>query len=228
MQHLIIDGSLINVSLLAILFSCPNIIGLAIQRHYMGNLQVLLQEMSRLTRLAVGSCRVLAYDEPPIQPYLNLTHLSMHGSKVVESGREWEFLAHLPKLTHICVDNAIQDHIPKVLLLCPLLKLFVVASFVSYINLEELGDVFLVDDNRLVLMVRQSYNDQVLDWERGANGGVDLWIFAERVVFARSSECLFGFLVLIGFCIEILDREIFRETVTKVDPEGPRMGGISE
>jgi len=58
---------------------------------------------------------------------------------------------------------------------------------------------------------------------------VGLWIFAERVVFARSSECLFGFLVdLVSFRVEILDREIFHEAVTKVDSEGPRMGGISE
>ena len=201
MQHLIINGSF-NVSLPAILSFCPNIINLAIQRHSIGNLGVVLQEMSRLTHLAMD--------------------LSMHGSS-------WEFLAHLPELTHICADNAIKDHIPKVFLLCPLLKVFVVASVLCYINLEYLRDLFLVDNNRLVLTVRQSYKDQIVDWERGANGGVDLWIFAERVVFARSSECLFGFLVdLISFRVDILAREIFCNAVTKVDLERPRMGGISE
>ena len=30
--------------------------------------------------------------------------------------------------------------------------------------------------------------DAIFDWERGANGGVDMWRFAELVVFARESE----------------------------------------
>ena len=29
--------------------------------------------------------------------------------------------------------------------------------------------------------------DAIFDWERGANGGVDMWRFAELVVFARES-----------------------------------------
>ena len=79
-------------------------------------------------------------------------------------------------------------------------------SFVSYLCNDDLPDLYLVDDNRLVLMVGQSYSTYALDWERGANGGVDLWIFAERVAFARSSACLFSFLVhLISFRVEILD-----------------------
>ena len=115
------------------------------------------------------------------------------------------------------MDEAIQAHFPKVLLLCPFLKLLVVEFFNSYACLNYLAACHPVDDDRLMLTGGQN------------NSYVDLWIFAERVAFARSSKCLFGFLVhLIGFRVEILVREIFREAVTKVDSEGPRMGGISE
>ena len=145
--------------------------------------------MSHLTHLSVDLSTVQPHDESSIQ---NLTHLSIHASKANSSWREWEFLARLPKLTHISADHAIEDHISKVLLLYPFLKLLVVESFVSYINL---GACYLVDDDCLVLMTAQNYTDHVVDWERGANGGVDLWIFSERIMFARSSECLFWFLI---------------------------------
>ena len=75
------------------------------------------------------------------------------------------------------------------LLFCPFLKLLVVESLVSYTNL---GASYLVDDDRFVLTMAQNYTGHVLlDCERGANGGVDLWTFSERIVFARSSECSF-------------------------------------
>jgi len=226
-QHLIINGYPVDGSLSAVLSSCPNVINLAIQGHYENHA---LHVMSHPTHLTVASSCVQPHDKLPIQPHLNLTHLSIHGfNNAKTSWREWEFLAHLPKLTHICADNAIQDHIPTVLPLCPRLKLLVMVSFVSYLCNDDLPDLYLVDDNRLVLMVGQSYSTYALDWERGANGGVDLWIFAERVAFARSSACLFSFLVhLISFRVEILDREIFREAVSKGGSDGLRMGGISE
>ena len=43
-------------------------------------------------------------------------------------------------------------------------------SFACYIYIEYLVDLNLVDDNRLVWMVGQSYKDQVVDWERGPPG----------------------------------------------------------
>ena len=175
------DGPLSGV-----LSSCPNIINLAIKSHFTN---LALQELSHLTSLAVDSSYTL-HDKLPIQ---NLTHLTIHGSKADSSWRDWEFLAHLPKLTHINVDKAIQNHISKVLLLCPFLKLLVMEFFDSYKNLMYGRACYPLDDDRLVFMVRQIYSDYVLDWERGANGGVDLWIFAERVVFARSSEWLVWF-----------------------------------
>jgi hypothetical protein len=48
----------------------------------------------------------------------------------------------------------------------------------------------LLDDNRLVLLTSGNLPDVIHDWEKGANGGVDMWIFAELVVIARCSEYL--------------------------------------
>ena len=119
MQHLVFNGCFTNGSLSALLSSCPNIINLAIHGH---NTNLALQEMSHLSRLAVNSSYIQPHDESPIQPYLNLTRLNIHDSKCDSSWREWEFLAHLPKLTHISTDEAIKNHIPLVLVLMSLPK----------------------------------------------------------------------------------------------------------
>ena len=181
-QHLIIDGYYVK----GILSSCPNIINLTIHGYYT---DLNLQEMTHLTRLGVDSSYIQPHNELPIQPYFNLTHLNVHGANPDSSWREWEFLAHLPKLTHINTDEAIQNHISKVLRLCPLLKILVVEFFKSHRSLHYLHACYQVDDNRLVLTVWKSYSGHIRDWERGAHGLVDLWIISERIVFARSSEC---------------------------------------
>ena len=187
MQHLIVDGAYIKGSLPSILSSFPNITNLAIQGYHT-NLD--LQELSHLIRKLAVDSSYLFHDKSPIQ---NLTHLTIHGYKADSSWINWEFLAHLPKLTHINADKAIQKHVPKLLLLCPFLKLLVVELFNSYKGLNYLDACLPVDDDRLVLTVGQDYTDRILDWERGASGGVDLWINSERIVFARSSEWLVWF-----------------------------------
>ena len=45
-----------------------------------------------------------------------------------------------------------------------------------------------VKDKRLVVLKEVHSVDVVYDWKKGANGGVDMWRFAELVVFARESE----------------------------------------
>jgi len=61
----------------------------------------------------------------------------------------------------------------------------------------------------------------------------DLWIYGSflsvlYLLVAVSAHVNWFPVHLISFRVEILDRELFREAVTKVDSEGPRMGGISE
>lgn len=53
-----------------------------------------------------------------------------------------------------------------------------------------------VGDIRFVLLAGHgcAIASESLDWERGINGGVDAWIFAELVVFARRSEYSFDFI----------------------------------
>ncbi|KIM39654.1 hypothetical protein M413DRAFT_12190 [Hebeloma cylindrosporum] len=46
--------------------------------------------------------------------------------------------------------------------------------------------LFRMDDIRLALITQSAFaHYRSMDWEKGANGGVDVWIFAELVVLAR-------------------------------------------
>ena len=78
-----------------------------------------------------------------------------------------------------------------------------------------------VDDNRLVLLEGQLCYPRILDWERCANGAVDSWIFAERVICARGSEYSRLVSYSPSFCVEISDREICLDAVTKHYSEEP-------
>jgi len=194
-QHLMIDGDFANESLTTVFSSCPNISDLAIHHPFTPNGQLkwtyllpILQEIPHLNRLTLGSLCVLSNNESLVQTFLNLTHLRMHGSM----GGSWEVVTHLPKLTHLTVECVTKYHISKFLLLCPLLKLLALYHC-SKCSGEPSG-LHTLDDNRLVLLEGgKRCEDRILDWERGANGAVDSWIFSERIVFARGSEYSFYF-----------------------------------
>ena len=200
MQQLIVDGDFANESLRTVLSSCPNITDLAIHHEFTPYgtakwtyyyLLPIVQEIPHLKRLTVGSLSLLSYyRESLVRNLLNLTHLSIHGS-LIRSWEEWDVLTRLPKLTHLNMECVTQEHIPKLLLLCPLLKLLVL--YHCCICRTGADAYYWVNDNRLLLLQKQPYDEWILNWERGANGAVDSWIFSERVVFARESEYLFGF-----------------------------------
>jgi len=182
--------------LITILSSCPNVRNLAIYlptswgEDELDSLLPALKKMSRLTRLRAGlSC--VCYTELRIQPFLNLTHLEI----LLSSGRSWgnwEALTHLPKLTHISVECVIPvNDVLKLLKGCRRLILLIVVPLNGH-SAQDLDALYRVDDNRLVLLGRLNYVNSILDWEKGANGGVDTWVFAELVVLARDSES-FGF-----------------------------------
>jgi hypothetical protein len=48
---------------------------------------------------------------------------------------------------------------------------------------RDLDALYRLEDNRPVLLEAESYVDVIFDWKKGANGGVDPWIFAALVVF---------------------------------------------
>ena len=155
-----------------------------------------LQELPQLTRLS-GELKGISYDEFLACPVLNLTHLGILSFNGYSWEGHWEVLTHLPKLIHISLgwEFRVQcDVVSKLLLLCPFLKLLMME--LDYLYYRSTLDVLQeVDNIRLVLLETQCDITVILDWENGADGGVDAWYCSGLVVFARASECSFGFSV---------------------------------
>jgi hypothetical protein len=192
-QHLIIDDDLHTESLRTIISSCPNVRNLAIHLPFYKGiywessyLLPVLREMPHLSRLTLPL--LSTYDEFLAQNFLNLTHLEVV-LPFTHCIRWCELLTHPTKLTHISVGCGTEvDHILK-FLLSPLLKLLILVPYaISPYYRVNMDELFRVDDNRLVLLEEENYDARMLDWERGANGGIDAWGFAELVVLARGSE----------------------------------------
>lgn len=187
-----------NDSFQTILSSCPNVRNLAIYLPKtseassvdveLNSLLSVLQNMRQLTRLSVGF-RNFSYADLLIRPFLNLTHLEiLFPSGSGRSWEKWDALTHFPKLTHVSMEGTIRVQDILKLLLHPRLKLLIVVPLNSNRERQDLDALYRVEDNRLVLLAELNYVDVIFDWEKGANGGVDTWMFAELVAFARGSE----------------------------------------
>ena len=195
MQHLIIDGCSDKEYLRTIVSSYPNVRNLAVHLPlYKGvcwELRYLLpvrREMPHLSCLTVPFLG--SYDECLAQTFWNLTHLDIVLPFPRYCTGRWEILTHLTKLTHISVGRVILvEHVLK-LLLCPLLKILIVVPRGS----SPYHAPYSVDNNRLVLLETENYDDRIFDWEGSANEGMDSRDFAELVVRARVSEYSFRFL----------------------------------
>ena len=101
-----------------------------------------------------------------IRPILNhdLTHLEiLFPSASNQSWGKWDVLTQVPQLTYI--SDLIQHG-------------------KYYSSLQCLG----VEGNRLVLLEAENYVDVIFDWEKGAEGRVDTWMFSELVVLTHDSE----------------------------------------
>lgn len=81
----------------------------------------------------------------------------------------------------------------RLLQLLPLLKILILTPCYGCCLAADLDALVHADDTRLVCVKEGNYNDLVVDWEIGASGGMDTWIFAELVVIARASEYFLGF-----------------------------------
>ena len=59
---------------------------------------------------------------------------------------------------------------------------------------RDLDPLYRVQDNRLVFLEAESYVDDIFDWEKGANGGVNTWMFRAcsfliHLVSTLKTEC---------------------------------------
>jgi hypothetical protein len=183
-QHLAIGGdSVSRRNLKHILSSCSNLRSLAVwpipaAKDFLPT----LGQTPCLTRL---SAYFLGVPYSLDQPFPNLTHLEILDFNSDSWEGHWEFLIHLPKLTHLGVGCSIKcDAVSKLLLNCPHLSLFLLMDDPN----DGYRDLYGVDDNRLVLLCWESFDDVIHDWEKGANGGVDMWIFSEFIVIARGRK----------------------------------------
>lgn len=198
MQHLMVDSYSANDSFQTVLSSCPNVRNLALYlpttwevsrvEAELNSLLFVLQNMPRLTRLSVSlPTRSMSYADLLIRPFLNLTHVEiLFPSASSHSWGKCDILTQSPKLTHLSIEGTIQVHDVLKLLHRPRLKVLIVVP--SDRGRQDLDALYRVEDNRLVLLEELNYVDVIFDWEKGANGGVDTWMFAELVAFARASE----------------------------------------
>jgi len=128
----------------------------------------------------------MRYDDLLIEPFSNLTHLgiiSNGGSWEERWEGRWEVLIHLPKLTHIRISHKISlKVVAKLLRLCPILKVLVAMP------VQNADSLTVVNDKRFVLLKFLYHASLIHDWEKGVNGGMDVWSFCDLIVLARSSE----------------------------------------
>ena len=194
-----VDGSSDKESLRTIVSSCPNVSNLAVLLPLFEGVELekfnyylvpVLRGKPHLSRLT------MRFLSTPflVEPFLNLTHLHLVLVPTPNICR-WGVLTDLPKLTHLNVGCPIFVEYVLKLLLSPLLKLLIMRPYAGVSGFYDADEdaLFTVDDNRLVLLKKGSYDDRMLDWERGANGGIDAWGLAKLVVIARGSECSFRF-----------------------------------
>ncbi|TFK63497.1 hypothetical protein BDN72DRAFT_963888 [Pluteus cervinus] len=173
----------------------PNVTNLAL---WTGNDESLLGilEQLPLTRLST----TLHTFNPPtsalIRTFSNITHLEIVGG--LDHERDClQLLRHFTSLTHLCVLWEFNDEDLKKILTChPSTSLKVLILWDSTNNLKDddptvgLSPLDLrdreLDDIRVVAL---EYNI-IKDWENGARGDMDMWIFAENVVAERRLESI--------------------------------------
>ncbi|PPQ74238.1 hypothetical protein CVT24_001109 [Panaeolus cyanescens] len=150
-----------------------------------------IQMLSNLKRLS-GTVGKLTKDDFLSPVYLGLTHLDIIGNM------EWDLLTHLKYLTHLCFSHPPEDLAHTVGRLSEHDRLRVVIALRD----SSRGQF---KDPRLVLLRELDESD----WELGANGGMDFWEFAERIVLAREA----------GFIRNKDPSRVFRKSSFKADVE---------
>jgi len=121
--------------------------------------------------------------------FMSITHLDIltMGSKRKE-WKDWEILASLPKLTHLCINKNVEvDTIHNLLFQCGSLSLSItVITPWSHRPAKPSGSYHRIEDHRLILIDNYDITKMVADWEKGANGLSDVWDFGGLIRNARN------------------------------------------
>jgi len=133
-----------------------------------------LQSLSRLRRLSAGF-RGLTRDQILSPIFLNLTHLDLLGHV------NWELVPEFKNLTHLSIAERPHE-VERVLdAICD-------PAGCSSLRVIVMFESPVVNFYDIRLVVLRGYYDHLTDWMNGANGKMDSWSFAERIVIARESE----------------------------------------
>ncbi|KAJ7059710.1 hypothetical protein C8F01DRAFT_217957 [Mycena amicta] len=129
--------------------------------------------------------RVRLEIDPAHPVFAHVTHLSLHDNLDDARTRErvCAALPGMPSLTHLRLkfrppelSNATLRHI---LTACPQLELLLLTTDDTDVS----GEGYPIDDPRLVWgRMDDHYEPFWADWERGANGLLDMWVLAEQMV----------------------------------------------
>ncbi|KAJ7607108.1 hypothetical protein DFH06DRAFT_1250241 [Mycena polygramma] len=117
-----------------------------------------------------------------------VTHLDLYHPQSMQSTWEsWSGLASLPALTHLALSPLIASEIlPQVVRECPRLLMVVVMVYSWAENTaSEFAQRLAIADPRVVAMAMAIGYDE--DWERGASGGEDFWVRAERFLAQKKA-----------------------------------------
>ncbi|PPQ63743.1 hypothetical protein CVT24_004252 [Panaeolus cyanescens] len=160
--------------LINLLRNCGQIINLAIWDDFAMLVQVYpaLASLSGLRRLSAGF-RGLNQDQVLSPVFLNLTHLDLFGNV------NWDLISQFKNLTHLSIADPPHE-------LERVLHLILDSSGCSSLRVVTLFDE-PVSYYDLRLVVIRGYYDYLTDWIKGANGRMDSWTFAERIVIAREN-----------------------------------------
>lgn len=170
---------------------CPNIENMSIwcDSDALATLYPAISSLQQLKRL---SARFGGLNRNQIlSPFmLRLTHLEIVGNL------SWDIVIELKNITHLSTSVIVYN--PHGLMSDPLVHVEQLLARVcapdGCLNLQVIkiytGSALDFDDIRLVLLPLGlfSYEASVWDWLSGANGKLDSWEFADRIVHARQSK----------------------------------------
>ncbi|KAJ7705425.1 hypothetical protein B0H17DRAFT_1037921 [Mycena rosella] len=172
----------------AFLKLCPGIVSLFSHDQFVTpELLPIIQGMSQVRRWG-GSLRKLFGAGKTIDLTLPFFHNVTH-MDIFDLGADFDTqicrsavgLATMPALTHLCLNDQMQEEVlPSVFSQCPNLQ--VVVNIWEYSDREHALEVAAnppVSDVRLVISIYEDYWD---DWEVGAHGGSDFWVAADAFV----------------------------------------------
>ncbi|KAJ7763995.1 hypothetical protein DFH07DRAFT_956266 [Mycena maculata] len=204
-RHLSLTCTLTVDDTVHLLSHCDGIVNLGLFQF-----QVDATQHTLLSALAKLKLERLATDVESLFPegvdfthiiFAQITHLDLLRPPTADDPHAWaEGCAQLPHLTHISFtappirivdpisDSAFRTILRGILRRCARIEVLVLIVISSQLREYMLQHLYFADDPRSVLMAAYTFsNSSFDDWERGARGGEDHWMRAERFVKQRLS-----------------------------------------